>query len=155
MQPTDIAMRVLADHIRAICFTIADGQLPSNNKAGYVIRRILRRAVRYYFNFLNIKTPFLTLMVQPLAEQFKDVFPELYAQKDFVAKVILEEENAFLKTLDTGLKRLALIMEKAESKIISGKTAFELFDTFGFPYDLTALIARENGFEMKLHFNKS
>jgi alanyl-tRNA synthetase len=148
MQPTDIAMRVLADHIRAICFTIADGQLPSNNKAGYVIRRILRRAVRYYFNFLNIKTPFLTLMVHPLAEQFKDVFPELYAQKDFVAKVILEEENAFLKTLDTGLKRLALIMEKAESKIISGKTAFELFDTYGFPYDLTALIARENGFEI-------
>ncbi len=145
---TDIALRVLSDHIRAIAFTIADGQLPSNNKAGYVIRRILRRAVRYYYNFLNIREPFLHTLVPILAEQFADVFPELKAQEAFVARVIQEEEVSFLRTLETGLKRLDTMLEalKADSKnIIPGAEAFELFDTYGFPKDLTALIARENG----------
>ncbi len=147
MSKTDIAMRVLADHIRAIAFTIADGQLPSNNKAGYVIRRILRRAVRYYFNFLGFKEPFLYKLVPGLAQQFADVFPELVAQQDFVSRVIEEEEIAFLRTLETGLKRLSALMEQeAETKLLPGPSAFELFDTFGFPLDLTSLIARENGY---------
>lgn len=147
-EKTDIAMRVLADHIRAIAFTIADGQLPSNNKAGYVIRRILRRAVRYYYNFLGIKSPFLCTLVPLLADQFKDVFPELEQQKDFVGKVIQEEESSFLRTLEQGLNRLEDVLKLQsvkESKSIDGKLAFELYDTYGFPYDLTALIARENG----------
>ena len=147
MSKTDVAMRVLADHIRAIAFTIADGQLPSNNKAGYVIRRILRRAVRYYYNFLGFKSPFLYKLIEGLANQFADIFPELKAQQDFVAKVIEEEENAFLRTLETGLARLNVLMEQhQETKLLPGPNAFELFDTFGFPLDLTSLIARENGF---------
>lgn len=142
---TDIAMRVMADHIRAIAFTIADGQLPSNNGAGYVIRRILRRAVRYYFQFLSIHQPVLDKLTYIIADSFKEVFPELYAQKDFVAKVIREEEISFLRTLENGLKRLDQIIAQLDSKIIPGKWAFELNDTYGFPIDLTALIAREKG----------
>jgi len=141
---TDIAMRVLVDHIRAVSFTIADGEMPSNTGAGYVIRRILRRAVRYYYSFLNIKEPYLHTMVQPLAEAFKEVFPELAAQSDFVTKVILEEEKSFLNTLAAGLKRLDLIEKKENT--ISGVDAFELYDTYGFPIDLTLLIASESGF---------
>lgn len=141
-ETTDIAMRVMADHIRAISFVIADGQLPSNNKAGYVIRRILRRAVRYAYTFLNLKEPFLNQLVPVLADQFNGVFDELSLQKDFVQKVVLEEELSFLRTLATGIQRF----EKYESKDqIDGEFAFELYDTFGFPIDLTELMAREKG----------
>ncbi len=139
-----ISFRVLADHIRAVAFTISDGQLPSNTGAGYVIRRILRRAVRYYFSYLDRKEPLLHLLVPVLAEQFAAVFPELKAQQDFVAKVILEEEASFLKTLDNGLRRLDSIIKDSD-KVISGKSAFELLDTYGFPIDLTNLIASEKG----------
>ena len=145
----DIALRVIADHIRAISFTIADGQLPSNTGAGYVIRRILRRAVRYGYSYLGFETPFLCELVPLLAAQFADVFPELNAQKDFVANVIREEESSFLRTLANGLKRFAVIEEeltKTNSKAINGKVAFELFDTFGFPVDLTRLMASEKGY---------
>ena len=144
---TDIAIRVLADHIRAIAFTIADGQLPSNVKAGYVIRRILRRAVRYAFSSLNQKQPFLYKLVPVLADQMAGIFPELKAQQAFVTRVIEEEEIAFLKTLETGLRRLDALEEAARQNggVIDGATAFELSDTFGFPLDLTALIAREKG----------
>ncbi|MCV9386325.1 alanine--tRNA ligase [Reichenbachiella ulvae] len=146
-EKTDIALRVISDHIRAIAFTIADGQLPSNNKAGYVIRRILRRAVRYGYTFLDFKEPFLHELLPVLAGQFDGVFPELTSQIDFVAKVIKEEETAFLRTLDKGLSKLEVIKSQVENgnKTIDGKTAFELYDTYGFPYDLTSLIARENG----------
>jgi len=149
---SDIAMRVIADHIRTISFAIADGQLPGNVKAGYVIRRILRRAVRYGFQFLDFKKPFLTHLVPILAEQFKNVFPELKNQEDFVAKVILEEENAFLKTLEIGLRKLDDVIKKSPEgqKEISGNVAFELYDTFGFPLDLTQLILREKD----LHINQ-
>lgn len=138
---TAIAFRVIADHIRAISFTIADGQLPSNTGAGYVIRRILRRAVRYYFSYLDYKQPLLTQLVPALAAQFSNVFPELQKQEDFVSKVIKEEEEAFLRTLDKGLKRVDDLIAKGE---ISGKDSFELYDTYGFPFDLTQLIAVEN-----------
>lgn len=146
-EKTDIAIRVIADHIRTIAFTIADGQLPSNVKAGYVIRRILRRAVRYAFSSLNQKQPFLFKLVPVLAEQMAGIFPELQAQTAFVQRVIEEEEIAFLKTLETGLRRLDALEEaaRANGNRIDGKTAFELSDTFGFPLDLTALIAREKG----------
>jgi alanyl-tRNA synthetase len=146
-EKTDIAIRVLADHIRAIAFTIADGQLPSNVKAGYVIRRILRRAVRYAFSSLNQKQPFLYKLVPVLADQMAGIFPELKAQQAFVTRVIEEEEIAFLKTLETGLRRLDALEEAARQNgnVIDGRTAFELSDTFGFPFDLTALIAREKG----------
>lgn len=146
-EKTDIALRVISDHIRAIAFAIADGQLPSNNKAGYVIRRILRRAVRYGYTFLNFKEPFMNTMVPLLADQFDGVFPELIAQKDFIMKVVREEELSFLRTLDKGLSKLDAITKKAknESKVVDGKTVFELYDTYGFPFDLTSLIARENG----------
>ncbi|GAB3726776.1 alanine--tRNA ligase [Hymenobacter agri] len=146
-EKTDIAIRVIADHIRTIAFTIADGQLPSNVKAGYVIRRILRRAVRYAFSSLNQKQPFLYKLVPVLADQMAGIFPELKAQVPFVQRVIEEEEIAFLKTLETGLRRLDALEEstRANGGIIDGKTAFELSDTFGFPLDLTALIAREKG----------
>lgn len=149
-ESSDIAMRVCADHIRAIAFAVADGQLPSNNKAGYVIRRILRRAVRYGFTFLNFREPFLYKLLPILAGQFKDVFPELYAQQDFVIRVIQEEESAFLRTLETGLKKLDQIKRELQGKgdTIDGKVVFELYDTFGFPVDLTALIARENGLKI-------
>ena len=147
----DIAMRVIADHIRAIAFCIADGQLPSNTKAGYVIRRILRRAVRYGYTYLNFKEPFLHELIPSLAQQFKGVFDELIAQEAFVAKVIYEEELSFLRTLSSGLIRLDNLMEKAQSnkiKVLSGEEVFELNDTYGFPIDLTALIARENGMDI-------
>lgn len=137
----DIAIRVMADHIRAVSFAIADGQLPSNTGAGYVIRRILRRAVRYGFSYLNFKEPFLNELVPILAVQLKEVFPELYQQVDYVSRVVHEEEVSFLRTLDKGLKRIENL-----DKTISGAQAFELYDTFGFPFDLTSLIARERGF---------
>ncbi len=145
----DIAFRVLADHIRAISFTIADGQLPSNTGAGYVIRRILRRAVRYYFSYLDYKQPLLHKLVPYLAVQFAEVFPELTRQADFVSRVIMEEEEAFLRTLEKGLKRFnAYTDNNSQSKTITGEFAFELNDTYGFPIDLTNLIAREMGWEV-------
>ena len=158
-----IAFRVLADHIRAISFTIADGQLPSNTGAGYVIRRILRRAVRYYYSYLHYKQPLLHQLVPVLAAQFEHVFPELWAQQSFVSKVVKEEEEAFLRTLDKGLKKMdAIIANTPANGIIEGKEAFELYDTFGFPIDLTRLIASENalqvdevGFEAELQQQKS
>ncbi len=143
-EESDIAMRVMVDHIRAIAFAIADGQLPSNTGAGYVIRRILRRAVRYAFTFLNLKEPYLYRLVRVLSDQMGAFFPELKAQEEFIMKVIQEEEAAFLRTLDTGLRRLNEMIASG-AKAIEGAVAFELYDTFGFPLDLTALIARENG----------
>lgn len=149
----DIAHRVIADHIRAVSLCIADGQLPSNTGAGYVVRRILRRAVRYGFSYLNLKKPFLCEMVPELAEYFSDVFPELLAQKDFVAKVIREEEHSFFRTLSNGIQILNQHFEK-NIKELDGKTAFELYDTFGFPIDLTELICREKGISVdKTGFN--
>ncbi len=140
-----VAFRVIADHIRAIGFCIADGQLPSNTGAGYVIRRILRRAVRYYYSYLDYKHPLLFQLLPVIATQFDNVFPELNAQRDFVVKVIKEEEDAFLRTLDKGLKRIDDVIAASQaSKIIDGRSAFELNDTFGFPIDLTKLIALEN-----------
>ena len=146
---TDIAMRVISDHIRAVAFAITDGQLPSNVKAGYVIRRILRRAVRYGYSYLGFSEPFFHKLIPVLSEQFKDVFPELTAQEEFVTRVILEEEKSFLRTLESGLKRLDIIManlKEKETNVIAGSEVFELSDTFGFPVDLTALIAREKSF---------
>ncbi len=142
----DVAFRVLADHIRAISFTIADGQLPANNGAGYVIRRILRRAVRYYYTYLDYKQPLLYELVDVLAKQFENVFPELYLQKSFVEKVIKEEEKSFLKTLEGGLRRIEDI--KVKDQVIEGKDVFELYDTYGFPVDLTRLIADEKGWKV-------
>ena len=147
----DIAMRVISDHIRAVAFAITDGQLPSNVKAGYVIRRILRRAVRYGYSYLGLQEPFFHKLVPVLAEQFKDVFTELKAQEEFVTKVILEEERSFLRTLESGLKRLDNItnnLKASEINVIAGNEVFELSDTFGFPVDLTALIAREKGLQI-------
>lgn len=151
----DVAFRVLADHIRAISFCIADGQLPSNTGAGYVIRRILRRAVRYYYSYLDYKQPLLFQLVPLLSKQFENVFPELGKQKDFVSKVIKEEEESFLRTLANGLLRVEMFMSleglplneknKKEAFILPGKVAFELYDTFGFPLDLTKLIVGEKG----------
>ncbi|MET3881697.1 alanine--tRNA ligase [Niastella sp. OAS944] len=143
-----VAFRVLADHIRAISFTLADGQLPSNTGAGYVIRRILRRAVRYYYSYLDYKQPLLHQLVPVLAEQFKTVFPELIQQQDFVAKVIKEEEDAFLRTLEKGLKKIDEIIASTKNKIVNGSAAFELYDTYGFPIDLTKLIAKENNLDV-------
>ena len=143
-----VAFRVLSDHIRAICFAIADGQLPSNTGAGYVIRRILRRAVRYYYSYLDYKNPLLFQLVSHLAKQFEHVFPELNQQVDFVTKVIKEEEDSFLRTLEKGLRKMDDIIAQKDLKIISGKDAFELYDTFGFPIDLTRLIASENNLEV-------
>ncbi len=180
-----VAMRVLADHVRAVSFTIADGQLPSNNKAGYVIRRILRRAVRYSYQYLGFKEPFLNQLVPLLADQFKGVFDELYNQKDFVQKVVLEEEVSFLRTLSSGLRRfneyvypiervgminivdpetdLRQLDETKKNNYqnikdhnLSGSFAFELSDTYGFPIDLTELMAREIGWTVDLEdFNKA
>ena len=149
-EQTDIAMRVMADHIRAISFCIADGQLPSNNKAGYVIRRILRRAVRYAYTFLGFKEPFLNELVPVLAGQFDGVFSELKEQQDFVQKVIREEEASFLRTLATGIQRFDKYLNESDSKVISGDFAFELSDTFGFPIDLTELMAREKAWSVDL-----
>lgn len=145
---SDIAMRVIADHIRAVSFAISDGQLPSNTGAGYVIRRILRRAVRYYYSFLQIKEPFLYSLTAVLAHQLKDVFPELHSQRDYVSKVIYEEETSFLRTLEKGLKRIEVLETELKAKTLTGEIAFELYDTFGFPLDLTSLIAREKGFQV-------
>jgi alanyl-tRNA synthetase len=142
---TAVAFRVIADHIRAIGFTIADGQLPANTGAGYVIRRILRRAVRYYYSYLNYRQPLLTQLVPVLAIQFQDVFPELHQQVDFVARVVREEEEAFLRTLEKGLRRIDDIVQSAKDGTIAGAAAFELYDTYGFPIDLTRLIASEHG----------
>jgi alanyl-tRNA synthetase len=157
----DIAFRVLADHIRAISFTIADGQLPSNTGAGYVIRRILRRAVRYYFSYLDYKQPLLCQLVPLLAHQFENVFPELQKQVDFVTRAVREEEEAFLRTLDKGLKRIDDIVKASSAGTINGKDAFDLYDTYGFPIDLTRLIASENklqvdekGFDVEMQQQK-
>jgi len=140
-----VSFRVLADHIRAIAFTIADGQLPSNTGAGYVIRRILRRAVRYYYSYLDYKQPLLHQLIPILSTQFEHVFPELHKQNDFVSKVVKEEEEAFLRTLEKGLKKIdEIITGSKEAGIINGKETFELLDTYGFPVDLTRLIASEN-----------
>jgi alanyl-tRNA synthetase len=144
----DIAFRVLSDHIRAIGFTIADGQLPSNTGAGYVIRRILRRAVRYYYSYLGYKQPLLHQLMPVLAKQFEDVFSELQQQIGLVSRVVKEEEEAFLRTLDKGLKKIDDIISETKSRstnTIDGKAAFELYDTYGFPIDLTRLIGSEHG----------
>ena len=149
---TGVAMRVIADHIRAISFSIADGQLPSNVKAGYVIRRILRRAVRYAYTFLKMDQPLLCRLVPTLVAQMGDAFPELKQQQGIVEKVIKEEEEAFLRTLDKGIKLMDnIIKNNAESKMVSGKDAFVLYDTFGFPIDLTELIAKEHGYTVDLN----
>jgi alanyl-tRNA synthetase len=158
-----VAMRVMADHIRAISFCIADGQLPSNNKAGYVIRRILRRAVRYSYQYLGFKEPFLNKLVPILADQFDGVFPELKAQQDFVQRVVLEEETSFLRTLEKGIQifeqyifSVTGIKFPEKFTEIEGHVAFELYDTFGFPIDLTELMAREKGLTVDMEgFNKA
>ncbi len=160
----DIAMRVMADHIRAITFAVADGQLPSNNKAGYVIRRILRRAVRYAFTFLKLSEPFLHKLVPILSEQFKDVFPEVKTQQDFIMRVIQEEEISFLRTLENGIKLFELrvtpvstnegenVLEffKKYTSYMNGDTIFKLYDTYGFPIDLIELMAKEKNIKLDI-----
>ncbi len=146
-----VAMRVIADHIRAIAFSIADGQLPSNVKAGYVIRRILRRAVRYGYTFLGFTEPFLTRLIPQLVADMGEAYPELKAQEKLIENVIREEENAFLRTLDRGIRMLEDNMAKnAATKVVSGTDAFVLYDTYGFPIDLTELIASEKGYTVDL-----
>ena len=165
----EIAVRVIVDHIRAISFAIADGQLPSNNKAGYVIRRILRRAVRYGYQFLFFEEPFLFELVPVLAKQFDDVFPELESQKDFISKIIHEEERSFLKTLESGINRIDYWMDYSKTSdgsalpdvfdkqkgkgIINGEMGFQLYDTYGFPVDLTQLILKQKDLEHTLTTN--
>ena len=146
-----VAMRVIADHIRAISFSITDGQLPGNVKAGYVIRRILRRAVRYGYTFLSLKEPFLCRLVPQLIADMGEAYPELVAQQKLVERVIREEEEAFLRTLDKGIRLMDSMMEKSrETRVIAGTDAFTLYDTFGFPIDLTELIAAENGLQVDM-----
>ncbi|WP_378178493.1 alanine--tRNA ligase [Aquimarina sp. SS2-1] len=151
--PTDpdgkvsVAIRVIADHLRAVSFSIADGQLPSNTGAGYVIRRILRRAIRYGFTFLNTKEPFIYKLVETLSNEMGSAFPELKSQKNLITNVIKEEENSFLRTLDQGLVLLDNVIKNTKGKVVSGKKVFELYDTYGFPEDLTALILSEQGYE--------
>jgi len=142
-----VAIRVIADHLRAVSFSIADGQLPSNTGAGYVIRRILRRAIRYGFTFLDTKEPFIYKLVDTLSNQMGGAFPELKSQKNLITNVIKEEENSFLRTLDQGLVLLDNVIKNTETKVVSGEKVFELYDTFGFPEDLTALILSEQGYE--------
>jgi alanyl-tRNA synthetase len=144
----DIAIRVICDHVRAVAFSIADGQLPSNTGAGYVIRRILRRAIRYGFTFLNKKEPFIYRLIEVLSTKMSDAFPELKSQKQLIENVIKEEEASFLRTLDQGLVLLDGVISSAETKQISGEKVFELYDTFGFPIDLTSLILSEKGFTL-------
>ncbi|AJH16379.1 alanine--tRNA ligase [Myroides profundi] len=144
----NIAIRVIVDHVRAVAFAIADGQLPSNNGAGYVIRRILRRAIRYAFTFLDKKEPFIYELVEVLSAQMGAFFPEITSQKELVKNVIKEEETSFLRTLEQGLHLLDNVIKQTEGKVVSGVKAFELYDTFGFPIDLTALILREKGYEL-------
>ena len=160
-EKTDIAIRVISDHVRAVAFSIADGQLPSNTGAGYVIRRILRRAVRYGFTFLDKKEPFIYRLVDVLTKKMGDAFPELKAQKQLIENVIKEEEQSFLRTLDQGLVLLNKIVEDTKGGTVSGAKAFELYDTYGFPIDLTALILSEkalkldeNGFNEELQKQK-
>lgn len=143
---TNIAIRVIVDHVRAVAFAIADGQLPSNTGAGYVIRRILRRAIRYGFTFLNTKEPFINKLVEVLANQMGEFFPEIKSQQQLVTNVIREEEASFLRTLDQGLQLLENVVAETTGKEVSGAKVFELYDTFGFPKDLTALILKEKGF---------
>ncbi|SNA77995.1 alanine--tRNA ligase [Flavobacterium psychrophilum] len=145
---TNIAIRVIVDHVRAVAFAIADGQLPSNTGAGYVIRRILRRAIRYGFTFLDTKEPFITKLVAVLASQMGEFFPEIKSQQQLVTNVIREEEASFLRTLEQGLQLLDKVVAETKGKEVSGAKAFELYDTFGFPIDLTALILREKGYEL-------
>ena len=148
-EKADVAMRVVADHLRAIAFAIADGQLPGNTGAGYVIRRILRRAVRYGYSFLGLDAPFIHALVPVLAEQMGEQYPELHKQRELIVNVVLEEERSFLRTLETGTKRLEQLI--AESKgTLNGAKAFELLDTFGFPIDLTQLMAREVGVQVDM-----
>jgi alanyl-tRNA synthetase len=145
---TDVAIRVISDHVRAVAFSIADGQLPSNTGAGYVIRRILRRAVRYGFTFLDKKEPFIYRLVDVLSNRMGDAFPELKAQKQLIENVIKEEEQSFLRTLDQGLVLLNRIVDETKEDTVSGEKAFELYDTYGFPIDLTALILSEKGLKL-------
>ena len=147
-EKVDIAIRVIADHVRAVAFSIADGQIPSNTGAGYVIRRILRRAVRYGFTFLGTKEPFIYQLVDTLTKQMGTAFPELLRENKLISIVIKEEEHSFLRTLDQGLVLLENVIQNADSSMISGKKAFEMYDTFGFPKDLTALILRERGLDL-------
>jgi len=148
------ALRVVADHLRAVSFSIADGQLPSNNKAGYVIRRILRRAVRYGYNNLGMEEPFIFRLVPVLAATMGDQYPELQSGNEQIAKIIFEEETAFLKTLGKGLKmieRTITDLRKIKKNVLPGKVAFEMYDTFGFPVDLTQLILKENDIYLDLN----
>ncbi|RUA19493.1 MAG: alanine--tRNA ligase, partial [Flavobacteriia bacterium] len=155
-EKTDIAIRVIADHVRAVSFSIADGQLPSNTGAGYVIRRILRRAIRYGFTFLGTNQPFIHRLVKVLGEQMGAAFPELKEQKQLIENVIKEEESSFLSTLEQGLVLLDSVIKSSKEKTIDGEKAFELYDTFGFPIDLTSLILEEKGYKLDVEgFNKA
>ena len=154
-EKSDIAFRVISDHLRAVSFCIADGQIPGNSGSSYVVRRILRRAIRYGYTFLNFSEPFIFKLVEVLTKQFKEVFPEIDKQKLNIKSIIEQEEKVFLKTLSHGISRLNNIIEKANSEIVSGKDVFELYDTYGFPADLTSLILSENKMKFNVNdFNK-
>ncbi|MGK0385140.1 MAG: alanyl-tRNA synthetase, partial [Bacteroidia bacterium] len=152
---TDVAIRVISDHIRAVSFAISDGQIPSNSGAGYVIKRILRRAIRYGYSFLSFKEGFMYKLVPILADQMGDAFPELKKQQELITRVIQEEESSFLRTLDKGIDRFNNHVDSLKGKTIDGRFAFELYDTFGFPIDLTELMAREKGLNVDIQgFNE-